>query len=172
VQPAVETLDVKTWLHRLNQQAPVVVRMEACELRMMSWVRSDLLAIIDRSIVATNLVCINIFCEGLRLSRSMNVIMVTFSTCSVLFFALQFVRPDFDSTVFVRTSVRNDTVSDDLAHLRQVCLVSRNAFYSWCTNCTHSSFECPPPGNCCLGEPAKGTGMILSPLLDSFLSHL
>ena len=31
----------------------------------------------------------------------------------------QFVRSDFDSGNFVRNAVRKDTVSDDLAHLRQ-----------------------------------------------------
>ena len=43
----------------------------------------------------------------------------------IVFFPLirdckQFVRPDFDSAAFVRSSVRNDSVSDDLVHLRQV----------------------------------------------------
>ena len=31
----------------------------------------------------------------------------------------QFVRADFDTKNFVRNAVRKDTVSDDLAHLRQ-----------------------------------------------------
>ena len=32
----------------------------------------------------------------------------------------QFVRPDFDKHTFIRSSVRRDAVSDDLAHLKQV----------------------------------------------------